>query len=291
MWYYIKRAFSDIFAHRFLSIVTIITTAFAVSIVSAFIFLFVNTDRLMIFLKQNVKITVYMESDITDVGLLYVKAKISDFDEVESVKFISKDEAFKNLRTKMSNYDSLFETLAANPLPDSLHARMKGDISISKIKNIASRIEKLSGVSDVSYAKKWVDKFAGIFSLFRMAGISGGIFLFAVTAFFTANTIRLVLYSRRDEIQIMRLVGARDNFIKAPFYLQSVFSTGLGGIMGYLVFYFSVRFFPFDTTATFLPQGFNLIYPDIRMISAIVLTAILVGWFGCFISLRHFLKA
>ncbi|MDM8548745.1 FtsX-like permease family protein, partial [Desulfobacterales bacterium HSG2] len=154
---------------------------------------------------------------------------------------------------------------------------------------------------EVEYGQKWLGRFIHIFSLFRLTGYALGCLFFMATVFFVANTIRLVLYSRQEEIEIMRLVGASESFVKDPFYIQSLIQGALGGFIGLGVLFVTFNFiignweigswklgsvsnfqFPIsDFNPRFLP-------PDISV--GIFLGSMFVGWLGCYLSLKQFLK-
>jgi cell division transport system permease protein len=100
---------------------------------------------------------------------------------------------------------------------------------------LAAEIQSFSEVDQVEYGQQWLERFSSIFDLFRLIGfVMGGIFVVAAI-FIIANTIRLVIYTRRDELQIMRLVGAYERFIKIPFYLQGIIQAGLGALIGIVI--------------------------------------------------------
>jgi len=145
-------------------------------------------------------------------------------------------------------------------------------------------------ITEVEYGREWLNRFADFFNLFKMAGYALGVLFFMAAVFFVANTIRLVLYSRRDEVEIMRLVGATESFIKMPFYLQSIIQGALGGAAGLGALFIIFRFVSFNMVQEFTGGFVQLHFLSPDMLLKIMAGSITVGWMGCYISLKQFLK-
>jgi cell division transport system permease protein len=230
---FFKRALDDIFKNRFLNLVTIITISLSILIASAFILFFVNTSEIINSWKKGLRIMAYLQPGIDNNGLKELKQKILALDDVEGFNFIPKQEALNRLKEQMKHQSSLFRNLTQNPLPDSIEIRMTAATeSWQKIDTLAAQLEALPQIDEVEYGQRWVGRFAQIISLFRLAGYAMGALFFMATIFIVANTIRLVIYSRREEVEIMRLVGATDNFIKIPFYFEGIIQGALGAMIG-----------------------------------------------------------
>lgn len=288
---FFKRALDDIFKNRFLNLVTIITISLSILIASAFILFFVNTSDIINSWKKGLRIMAYLKPGIDNDGLKDLKLAIQALDDVDHIQFISKQEALSRLKAQMAHQTSLFENLTQNPLPDSIEIRMTAATeSWQNIDSLAAQIEALPQIDEVEYGQRWVGRFAQIISLFRLAGYAMGALFFMATIFIVANTIRLVIYSRRDEVEIMRLVGATDNFIKIPFYFEGLIQGTLGALIGLVMLYIAFIFISSNVEKGFFPGLFRFHFLSPTLLLAIVLVSMLVGWLGCFISLKQFLK-
>ena len=288
---FFKRALDDIFKNRFLNLVTIITISLSILIASAFILFFVNTSDIINSWKKGLRIMAYLKPGIDNDGLKDLKLAIQALDDVDHIQFISKQEALSHLKAQMAHQTSLFENLTQNPLPDSIEIRMKAATeSWQNIDSLAAQIEALPQIDEVEYGQRWVGRFAQIISLFRLAGYAMGALFFMATIFIVANTIRLVIYSRRDEVEIMRLVGATDNFIKIPFYFEGLIQGALGALIGLAMLYIAFIFISSNVEKGFFPGLFRFHFLSPTLLLAILLVSMLVGWLGCFISLKQFLK-
>ena len=288
---FFKRALDDIFKNRFLNLVTIITISLSILIASAFVLFFVNTSDIVNSWKKGLRIMAYLKPGLNNDGLTDLKQTIQSLDDVDTVIFVSKQEALNRLKNQMKNQSSLFTNLTQNQLPDSIEIRMTATTeSWQKIDALATRVEALPQIEEVEYGQRWVGRFAQIISLFRLTGYAMGALFFMATIFIVANTIRLVLYSRREEVEIMRLVGATDSFIKIPFYFEGLIQGALGAIAGLAMLYIAFIFVSFNIEKGFFPGLFRFHFLSPTLLLAILLVSMLVGWLGCLISLKQFMK-
>jgi len=291
MQLYIRKALTDIFANRFLNTVTILTIAFSILIVSSFSLFLMNTNTLLESWKNSIRVMVYLKPSTDPKTFKALEAKIRTMDGVESIAFIPQAEALRQLKAQMQRHASLLDRLERNPLPDAFEIRVAAEKrDLANVETLARRLERLVAVEEVEYGQKWLGRFSQMIKLFSLAGyLLGGMFLMAAI-FFVGNTVRLVIYSRRDEIEIMRLVGAESGFIKAPFYIQGLIQGLLGGVLGLVglqVAYYAI--------SAQVQQGFGTGVLNIQFLSlptygGIILANMLVGWLGCFLSLKQYLK-
>lgn len=286
----IHRAFKDMWANRFLNAITVVTVALSILIVGAFALFFVNASAVLSLWTKEIRIMAYLETDMTPEAVDRLGTEMAGMPGVGEVRFVSKEQAMERLREGMAEGSALLDSLEENPLPDAYEVHMAEAFrNRQRFESLARGIAGMAGVSEVEYGREWLNRFVRIVDLFRLAGLAMGGLFFLAAAFIVANTVRLVLYSRRDEIDILRLMGGSEGFIRGPFYMQGLLQGALGGAAGMGMLFGGFRFVA-DKMAEgggFLPVQF---LPD-EMILGILLGSMGVGWIGSYISLRQVLRA
>ncbi len=229
---HLKRALQDIRQNLLLNTVTISTIALSILIVSAAVLFFLNTTDILESWRRGIRIMVYLESDLDTAQRHAIETRIRKLYGVQATHFISKETALERLRSQMQRQSAVLDGLAQNPLPDAFEVQMIPTASTwEKAEDLAKSLEAVAGVTDVEYGQRWVERFVTLFNLFRLTSYAMGGLFFIASVFIVGNTVRLILYSRRQEVEIMRLVGATERFILAPFYFQSMIQGALGGAL------------------------------------------------------------
>jgi cell division transport system permease protein len=285
------RALKDILENRFLTAITVITIALSIMIAAAFALFFVNAGDILNSWQKGIRMMVYLKPDTTEAGRLDTKFRLQSIAGVQDAIFISKTQGLTKLKDQMKHHSALIDSLKTNPLPDAFEITILPESRNStELEFLAERITNLAGVEEVEYGQQWINRFSNIINLFRLAGYGIGALFFMGTVFIVANTIRLVLYSRRDEIEIMRLVGATDRFIKIPFYLQGMIQGGIGTLLGLSVLFVGYLFLTVHFEQTIANSMLAIHFFSLPLCAAIVLGGILVGGVGCLVSLKQFMK-
>lgn len=286
-----KRALTDIENNKFLHFVCVITIALSVFIVSAFSLFFNNATDFLDAWRKGVRITAYLNDNVSESQRAELMEKVSKFSGVSTVKFISKDVAYSDLKEKIGQQSSLLDGLDQNPLPDSFEITLADSYrQIEGIEKLAKKTGELLHVNDVEYAQKWLYRFNGIYNLFKVTGMVLVSIFFIATLLIIANTIRLVMYSRREEIEIIRIIGGDESFIKYPLFFEALAQGFIGGVAGILMLYLSfmltVPNFAPDTVFAF----FEIRFISVKFSLTIVICSMMIGWIGCYFSIRKFLK-
>jgi len=208
---------------------------------------------------------------------------------IESVRFVSREEAKERLSERLGDQKYLLDALGdSNPLPDAFELTVAQP---DMVETAAQAIEQLEGVESAKYGQDVIQHLFDITRLIRLFGMALMVLLAGATLFIISNTIRLTVFARRKEVAIMKYVGATDWFIRWPFMLEGVVLGFVGGLLAALVlrsFYAAMAAKIYSTLAFFplMPQ-----YPFMNYITvAIVLAGMIIGAAGSAISLKRFLK-
>ncbi len=284
------RAIKDLWDNRFLSAATITTIALAVLTVGTFGLIFFNAEAVMNSWKLGIRMMVYLNAAEPNAHRS-VERFLNSLAGVERIQYIPKDEALKILRKQLNRQKSILDGLSNNPLPDAFEVRFAPDkFQQEDVESIAVQIEKQPEVASVEYGKEWFHRVSVFFNLFKMGGyVLGGVLALA-TILIVANTIRIVLYTRKDEIDIMRLVGATDTFIKSPYYLQGIIQGAMGSLIGIASLYIGYLSISTQIKTGFTAGAIDLRFLSNHFIGGISITCMVVGWAGSIISLKQFLK-
>ena len=289
---HLRRALQDMRSNRMLSLVTISTFALSILIVSAAMLFFVNMGDIMDGWRQGIRVMAYLQEGLNAADRSTLKVRMESLYGVQQADFVPKDQALARLRTQMGRQTSILDNLDSNPLPDAFEIQMiAASQSWDKVEQLAKALEKLEGVSEVEYGQRWIKRIINIFNLFQLTGTVMGALFFMAAIFIVGNTVRLVLYSRREEVEIMRLVGATEQFILAPFYFQSLIQAALGGIIGLAALFMMYMLIQSRITADMASAFFQLRFLSPLTLLGIVGCGMLVGWLGCHLSVKQYVKA
>ncbi len=289
---HLKRALQDIHQNRLLNAVTISTIALSILIVSAAVLFFLNTTDMLEAWRRGIRIMVYLEDDLDKARRHAIETRIKKLYGVQAARFISKETALERLQAQMQRQSAVLEGLSQNPLPDAFEVQMIPTASTwEKAEDLAKSLEAVGGVADVEYGQRWVERFVTLFNLFRLTSYAMGGLFFIASVFIVGNTVRLILYSRRQEVEIMRLVGATERFILTPFYFQSMIQGALGGICGLVALFIMFMLIQSKIQAVSVTGLVNLRFLSPGLLTAVVGASTLVGWLGCHLSLKQYLKA
>jgi cell division transport system permease protein len=288
---FIKKAFQDIFANSFLNFITIITIGLSVLIVSSFFLFFLNTNIVLNSWKKGIRVLAYLKPEADENSIASLKHTIQSMPGIKDIRLITKEEALSQLKEQMKHQSSILENIDVNPLPDAFEIRVPATShEMQEIDTLAKKIEDIPLVDEVEYGQNWIERFTNILNLFKFAGYTMGSLFIIATLLIVANTIRLVLYSRKEEVEIMRLVGSTDRFIKMPFYFQGIVLGASGGGMGILALFAAYKIILVKFQPNLSAAMFHIEFLSAKHILYFIFGSMTIGWIGCYLSLKQFLK-
>jgi cell division transport system permease protein len=159
----------------------------------------------------------------------------------------------------------------------------------AQTEGVARRLKELAWVDDIQYSGEWIEKFAGLIKFIELAALVIGVFLAAATVFIVSNTIRLAVYSRRDEIEIARLVGASASYIRIPFFIEGVLEGVFGGVLAFFMLW-AGRFMVAGEIPRYVSFVVEPAFPAASIFAALLLAGVAMGAAGSIISMGRFLK-
>ena len=289
--YFLRKALGNIWTNPFLSLVTLSTIAISMLILGLFSLIYLNVQQSLHQMGGELQITAYLQETISSEQAKVLRSKVADWPEVERITYISKEQALARFRSQLREYAGILEGLKENPLPASLELTLMPQYGRSgNIKELSTRLGRLPGVAEVQYGRKWMAKLRVFVEVMKLVGITVGGLLLIATIFVISNTIKLTFYSRREELEIMRLVGATDFFIKAPFLIEGLLH-GLGGALlaaGGLSLLILFLFSHLDLPLRLAVMAGSL--PTGQMVAGFLGLGLLLGVLGSIVSLRRFLR-
>jgi cell division transport system permease protein len=216
-----------------------------------------NLQLALTSVEERVEVAVYLRDDARQSEIDLAITELAAIPEVRSVSFVSKRDALDRARADLPEFGELFADLEVNPLPQSLEVELRpGERTPEAVERISEAASAYPFVEDVRYGREWVDK---LFALRRIGAATTTVLgsAFAVVAALIIGTaLRIAVFARRDEIYVMRLVGAKASFIRRPFLLEGAMSGLLGGLLAWGLTYATYRgVYSFLFEVAWLPSG------------------------------------
>ena len=227
---FVRTAIRGIASSPVTSGISVVTIGVTLVLVGAFALLLRNMEELLDQFGDDLRVTAYLESEVSGDALRALKDRVLAIPGVEDVEALSQDEALERFRASVGSGSALLDGLDINPLPASLEISLRDDRrSAEGMEAVANAIEGLAGVESLSSGRDWVEGYLRAVALVRGVGVGLGIILALATLLIVANTIRLGVFARRDELEILSLVGASRPFVQTPFLLEGLVQGAAGG--------------------------------------------------------------
>lgn len=288
---YFKHALSSILTNRLIYTLSVGTIAISLFIFSAFVLLSVNVKSWIQGWGQTLSISVYLKDGIDEETRETIRAAISTLQGAEIKGYISKEKALQDMKGMLGSQAGLLDGLTRNPLPASFEVAFRNtDRKSFEPKRIKAALEKVRGVDEVQYSEQWLDQFEGLLDVLKVAGLAIGGLLCVAVLFIITNTIKLAIYSRRNEIEIYKLVGATDWYVKAPLLIEGALQGVLGALIALGVLSAMHLIFSFKVIQVFGLPLMDFVFLSKQHALGILFLGLLLGLLGSLIAIGRFFK-
>lgn len=291
--YFISRAILNIRQNVLVNVLTIGTITLALLIVSLFLLVFVNLESTADEWSGKIQVTAYFETEPSSQELAAMLARIKAIQGTDKVSYVSKGEAMERFRSRLKGQETLLDGVPADVLPSSIEITLKRQSrEDGAMQAYVERLKNIPGIDEVQYGEEWVRRFNTFMNFLRFVGALLGGFLLMAVLFIVSNTIKLTIYARKEELEVMDLVGATRFFIKAPFLIEGILQGAAGAVLALLILvaaYFgflhsATNFVNFSSSVTglsFLPAGY---------VAGIFAGGVILGFLGSLTSLKRFIN-
>lgn len=292
--YLIKEALTNLQLNRTTTLIAIITTACTLACFGVFLLLYLNLRGVANLLQEDIKVVVYLHDGLSSQAVAELQQRIKGEPEVASISYVSKEQALADFREQFPSEHYLLQGLGENPLPASLVVTLASQFRSSEaIRQWAERLRGVPGVAQVQYSRDWIENLAMIVGYLELAAIAIGSILSVAVVAIIASTIRLTLYARREELEIMRLIGATGAFIKTPYVLEGAVVGAVGGALSLALLRGGFEFFRLQLgtpgRSLGIQAGFEFFPRDISLL--MVLAGMLLGCAGSLVSFIEFRRS
>ena len=284
IWRSIKDAFKSVFRNFSLSMASISCTAVTLILVAIAILVTYNVNSITTDIEEVLTIVTFVDASATQEDIDNLTYQINSMPNVDAKKteFNSKDRLKEEL-SKDEDMKKVLDTLEENPLQSSFVISVK---DVKKITKTAEDIKKLDKITTVRYGETLVNKVINMFDIVRNACVIAVIALIIVTAFLIANTIKITIFSRRQGINLMRLVGTSNLVIKIPFLIEGLVLGIIGSILPILLTIYGYMFLFDYVGGSLFTNLVVLVEPKLIVYQTSIVLLIVGGVVGMFGSLR-----
>lgn len=290
---YFRDAGKSVIRNFSLSLASISCITITLIVVALSIVLSYNVEEMTKHVSSNISIVVFVKGEATEEEVKKVKEDIERLSNIEDITYKSKKEYAEETKELDPRFSLIVDSWTDETIPllDSYEVKVK---DIDSIGDTAKEIKKIDNISSVNFGEEYIESVITIFGVIEKVCIGGVVALVLVTAFLIANTIKLAIFSRKTEIEIMRLVGASNMAIKVPFLIEGSFIGLIGSIIPIILMSYGYKtFYDYLGGQLFTSSLGKLVapYPFILYSSLILLViGLLVGMFGSSRAVRKYLK-
>jgi len=294
-----KTALNGFYRNGWVATATISIMVFTLFIIGSLFLMNVSTNTVLALLEDKIDLAVYFKNDTSESTILQMKDDLSKYSEVKEIQYISRDKALAEFKQKHQANEKIISSLQElenNPLEASLNIKASQANLYGLIADFINKSTYKQKISKVSYDqesnKQMIERFNEINASVRKGGLILSLVFAIIALLIVFNTVRLAIYTRREEIKIMRLVGAKNWFIQWPFIIQGALY-GIISAIACLIIMYSTLYFASPKIVQFIAEVDLLYYfqHNFFMLSGILcLIGLALGTISSFVAVRRYLK-
>jgi cell division transport system permease protein len=286
--YFFEEALTSLWRSRLVSTVSVGTMAISLFVLGVFLVVASNLSSVVSDWSRKIQVTFFLEDGLAAHIRASLENRLRSDPAVESIEYVTREQAVQRFRSMFRDLSGLPEELGESPFPASL------EVTLGISREAPQEVERLvrdygsaPGVEEVQYDLLWVQRLFTAIRLMRWAGgLLGGVLVLA-SVFTISNVVRLTVYARQDEIDIMRLVGATQAYIKGPFVVEGLVQGALGGALAVGLLWLSFRLLARDVLASSHLLGHAVVFLPSELALVVVGGGMVVGVVGGYLSLRR----
>ena len=289
--YFFSEALRSIRESLATTIFTSITLGLTLAIFTLFLFVFMNFNKSVTAWGGRVHILVYVKNAALPSGEKGLLRAALGVPGVKEAAFVSKEKALQDLKLSLKGHEAALEGIDAGVLPASIEIKVEDAyLDPQRFMEVVNGLKKLAWAEEVQWGREWLKKFSAFLRFIEAVALFIGIFLAASAVFIITNTIRLAVYARRDDIEVMRLIGASKTFIILPFFIEGIIFGAAGGALSFGILTAARRILA-DNVPEYFSFTLNMPLPAPAVAAILVLTGVSMGALGSLISTERFLKS
>ncbi len=291
-WRLSRRAAVNLWRAPLPSLVSVLTISLALFIGASFVLGLFAARALLTSWGAQAAVTVYLDRQTTDEQARALSKQVRAIAATDiDVQYVDRALALKRLRGDLGDLAGALDGLSQNPLPPSLELTPRVTLPPAGVRVLAAQMAMLPGVTEVDYGREWLDKLEALGRGLRVFGAGALFTVLGAALLVVANTIRLAVYARRDEIEIMKLVGATDGYVRAPFLLEGALQGLIGAALALGAVLAMLKWLlPAATQAFAFAAGIHTPTLSPAYGAALLGIGTVVGLFGSWLAVARFLR-
>ncbi len=272
-------------------LMTLLTVSLSVLIFAFFSLIYSNMIGAGDRLSDELSLIVYLDDEPGPAMQEQLRRKIQNFDDVEAIRFISREDAYQRFADQLGEDSDVLTDMPKDFLPASIEIiPLKSLRGYNQIKLFSEYLDKLPGTEKVQYGQEWIERFYHFIRLLTIVVTLSGALLILTATFMVAYTIRLTILGRQDELELLKLVGATNNYIQTPFLIEGILQGLMGSVTGLLALFVLFQWISIRFTGPGILNLFQFDFFSPGILIFIIFASISLCSLGSYTSIRQFLK-